>query len=97
DLPWLSLSFGLLVEGAWHEQGFTAGSRTAPSRSAVGLAFAGLFAVERHLWKGLAVRGEGGPVALLFPRGVVQGGAGVGAELGSAFTWWLAAGPVWRL
>jgi hypothetical protein len=97
DLPWLSLSFGVAVEGSYHGQTFSSADQVLPRRHAVGLGFSGLFALERQLYRGLGLRVEGGPVALLLRRGLVQDGAETGSELDSAFTWWIAGGLGWRI
>ena len=97
DLPWLSLAFGVSLEGALVTQRFGAGDRPVAPRTGVNLGFGALFAIERHLYRGLALRLEGGPLAVLERRGTVLNGAETGTELDSMFTYWLAGGLVWRL
>ena len=97
DLPWLSLAFGVVLEGALVTQRFQDGDRPVAPRTGVNLGFGALFAIERHLYRGLALRLEGGPLAVLERRGTVVGGAETGTELDSMFTYWLAGGLVWRL
>lgn len=96
DLRWVSLSFGLLVEGVWHHQTFDT-SRDAEARSAVGASFAGLFTLERSIVGGLAVHLEAGPVTTLFEQTTTERGVATGQELHTSFTWWAAGGLVWRL
>jgi hypothetical protein len=100
DLPWLSIAFGVSIEGAYETQQFDntgPGMRVATPRTSMGFSFAALFALERRLHAGLALRLEGGPLALVDRRGVVANGQQVGAELGSTFTFWAGGGLVWRL
>jgi hypothetical protein len=95
DFDVCSVSFGLLAEAIWHRQTFS-GSRAEPARDGAGGAFGGILSVERHLWDGLAVHLEGGPVTLLLEQSKVQGGAEVGQSLFTPFTWWAAGGLVYR-
>ncbi len=95
DLRWLSLSFGLLVEGVFHHQTFDSAG-VAPARSSAGVSFGGFLALERQLGKGLSLRLEGGPQTCLFERAVSTAEAGVREEWASPFTWWVAGGLVWR-
>lgn len=97
DLRYLSVAFGVSIEGLYHAQRFDAVGRTAPSRDVAGAGFGALFSLERVLWRGVALRVEGGPMALLQPEAVLKNGAEAGSTLGSTFTWWAAAGAVWRL
>jgi hypothetical protein len=97
DLPFASVSFGLTLEGIYHQQTFDAVNRDAPSRSALGLGFGGILSAERHVLEGLAVRLEAGPTAVLFRRAIIERGAVAGDEVGSALTWQAAGGLVWRL
>ncbi|MCA9525477.1 MAG: caspase family protein, partial [Myxococcales bacterium] len=53
DLEWATLSLGLLVEGALHQQTFTAGD--APDRASISGGFGALFAAERALVGGLVL------------------------------------------
>ncbi len=96
DLRWLSLSFGVIVEGVYHHQRFDT-SREAPDREAFGASFAGLLGVERRLWKGLSLRIEGGPVTTLFDKEVSARAGEQKSELQTSFTWWVAGGLTWRL
>lgn len=97
DLPWLSLSFGLLIEGVYHVQQFYDAARVTTTGHALGMGFGGLFSAERHLGRGLALRVEAGPLALVQPRGEVEGGAPARQSVGAVATWWLAGGLAWRL
>jgi hypothetical protein len=97
DLAPVSVAFGLVLEGGLHRQTFHNLARQAPAREGASFGFAGLFSAERGLWRGMGVRVEGGPLALLFPRAVVADGTQVGREVASALTWWASAGLVWRL
>jgi hypothetical protein len=97
DLAPASLSFGLVLEGGLHRQSFHNPTHQAPPRLGGSFGFAGLFSAERTLYRGVGVRLEGGPLALLFPRAVIADGAQVGREVASALTWWASAGLVWRL
>lgn len=96
DLSYLSLSFGILVEGMVHVQTFSP-PRSSPTRSSVGLAFGALLAAERQLYRGLVVRLEGGPLTPLLPVATVADGAQTGSELASPLTFWLCGGFLWRL
>ncbi len=100
DLGPLSLSLGLLVEGAWHRQTFTGGRPIEP-RSTVGAGFGGLVALERHLpasWApGLALRLEGGPYTALMEVTEVEQGVPVGSDWATPLSGWAALGLRWRL
>jgi hypothetical protein len=96
DLPGLSVAFGLLFEGTYLQQSFDTTWRRAESRRSLGMSFGALFALERHLAKGLALRAEGGPLALLIERGAVENGVQVSTALGATATWWAAGGILWR-
>lgn len=95
DLEWASFSLGLLAEAAWHDQTFTAGD--APDRSSTSAGFGALFAAERPLFGGLALRLEGGPFATFLRLSAHERGAEVGVETTSLVTWWMAGGLAWRL
>ena len=98
DLPWLSVSFGLLVEGIYHVQAFDSGARLPVStRQSLGFGFTGLLGAERHLWRGLAARLELGPTALLQRQGLVDEEGRQRDELRSAFTFYAAGGLLWRI
>jgi hypothetical protein len=96
DLPWFSISFGLAVEGSYHVQTFDPSVRQVDSRTALAIGFFGLLAVERHLFQGLALRLEGGPLALVFPRAQIMNGAPAGGAIGSTVTGFFAGGFAWR-
>lgn len=96
DWPWLTVSFGVLVEAVGFWQRFES-ARTAPARSALGAAFTALFALERELLKALSVRLEGGPVASLFPLAVADDEGVLRVGVGSGVTFVLSLGAVWRL
>ncbi|MBX7101564.1 MAG: caspase family protein [Myxococcaceae bacterium] len=96
DLPWLTVGFGVLLEGAYHRQSFST-ARDAPGRSSFGASFAGLFSVERALPLGLSLRLEGGPVAAVLNRAQVDArGVVVGSAVSPAATWFLNGGATWR-
>ncbi len=95
DLRHLSLAFGLYAEGVGHRQSFDT-QRLVTDRRAWGAGFGGLLAAERHLGAGLALRLEGGPVAGIFKRAVIDKGAEAGTEVATPLTWWAAGGLVWR-
>ncbi len=97
DFPWLSLAFGVCIEGSYEAQRYDEGARLATPRNSLAMSFAALFAAERRLHAGLSLRIEGGPLALLFPRGVIVNGVETGSEVGSLLTYWAAGGLVWRL
>jgi hypothetical protein len=96
DLKSFSVSFGILLEGALHQQTFS-GPRPAPDRSVFGGNFAGIASVERALTGGLAIHLEGGPVTGLFTQATVANdGRQTGKSFSSPFTWWAAGGLIWR-
>lgn len=97
DFSWLSLSFGVVLEGLYEGQRFDSDARLTASRNTLALSFGALFAIERRLWRGLSLRVEGGPLALLDRRGVISDGTERANALQSVFTWWLAGGAVWRM
>lgn len=97
DLPWLSLAFGISIEGIFEAQRFVTTTRQVSSGNTLALSFGALFALERRLYAGLALRLEGGPLAILDRRAVIVNGQTGGTELGSVFTFWTAGGLVWRL
>lgn len=96
DLNFATMAFGVSFEGLYEGQHFDKGPRAPSLRQAMGLGFGALFAVERPLYDSISLRIEGGPVALLFRRGVVQNGEQSGTTLDSALTGWAAGGLVWR-
>lgn len=96
DLDWASLSFGVLLEGGWHRQVFT-DDRASPDRQSASMGFGALFAAERHLWSGLALRFEGGPMSQVMRQSEVEDGEAQPPELASPLTWWFAGGVLWRL
>ena len=95
DLKHVSLAFGLYAEGVGHQQRFDT-QRLVIDRRAWGAGFGGLLAGERHLGAGFALRLEGGPVAGIFKRAVIDRGAETGSEVVTPLTWWAAGGLVWR-
>lgn len=97
DLPWFSLAFGVSIEGILHTQRVESGARLASSRTSLGLGFGALFAIERSLYRGLGLRLEGGPMALLDRRAVITSGRESEGITESEFTWWLSGGLLWRL
>lgn len=99
DLPWLSFSFGVSIEGFWEAQRFADSLRVTSSRNSLGLGFGAPFALERRLLRstGLSLRLEGGPLALLVRRGFVNDMQHLDNRLTSQFTYWVAGGVVWRL
>jgi hypothetical protein len=96
DLPWCSLAFGVAMEGTWYVQRFDPTLRMVADRSSFGMGFSALFAMERQLVSGLGLRLELGPVASLFRGATLLSGEESGSATRSVFTWWLAAGGVWR-
>lgn len=96
DLSWCSLSFGLLFDGSYQQQVFDMTERQAVARHSASMAFGAMFAIERHLGRGVALRAEGGPLAILMQRGVVEDGVQVRSEIGATPTWWAAGGIQWR-
>jgi hypothetical protein len=96
DLPWCSLAFGVAMEGTWYVQRFDPTLRVVADRSSFGMGFSALFAMERQLVSGLGLRLELGPVASLFRGATLLSGEESGSATRSVFTWWLAAGGVWR-
>lgn len=91
DFAPLSLAFGLYLEGAVNQQTF-GGPRAIEDRLYGSFAMGGLFSVERHLFGGLALRAELGPMAVLFEQAITELGVQTGAEVVSPLTWWGAAG-----
>ena len=67
DLRWLSLSFGVVVEGVYHHQSFDT-TRQAPDRRTFGGAFGGLLLVDRQIVGGLNLHVELGPMTTFFER-----------------------------
>jgi len=94
DFPIASVGLGLMAEAVLHRQTF-AGVRDAPDRLSLGASFGGLLSVERHLYRGVALRVEASPLTLFFRKAAPpeQGGS----VLATPFTWWAAGGLVWRL
>lgn len=97
DLPWFSLAFGVELEGIYNAQRFMPGVRTASNRDSLAFGVGALFAIERQLYRGLSLRLEVAPKALLQRRAVLDLGREVGTETGTTLTWWIGGGPVWRL
>ncbi|MCA9543135.1 MAG: caspase family protein [Myxococcales bacterium] len=97
DLEHFSVSFGLLMEGAYVGQRFEAADRQTVDRDSYAVGIGALFSAERHLGGGLALRLEGGPLTMVMQQAELQAGAPVGEVLGSPLTWWGALGVVWRL
>ncbi len=95
DLPYLSLAFGILLEGTLHLQVFEQ-PRPGPTRQALGLVFGALLAAERQLYRGLVLRVEGGPMTPLFPQATVAVVTQTGSTLASPLTFWLGGGFLWR-
>jgi hypothetical protein len=95
DLPYLSIAFGLLIEGTLHIQDFE-DPRPGPERHSLGLAVGALLAVERQLYRGLMLRVEGAPLTPLLSQAMVAGGAQTGTQLASPLTYWLGGGFLWR-
>ncbi len=96
DLPHVSLSVGLLVEGAWHHQAFETRGVADP-RSSWSFGFGALAGLDVPLGAGLELRLEAGPLAWVYDQAVLEGGAARGAETRAAITWWAAGGLAWRL
>ncbi len=104
DLRPVSLSFGLFVEGVYHRQSFSApaGARMTADRSAWGMSFGGLLALEIPLpqgpaiLRGLSIRVELGPLTQLLPQAEIRFGAQSGQALASPFTLFANGGLVWR-
>lgn len=98
DLRFVSVSFGLFVEGVYHHQVFSSplGDRATPARSAWGLGVGGTLALELPLRRGFSLRAELGPVTHLLPQAQTQFGAAVGQSLASPFTMFSHGGLVWR-
>lgn len=94
DLPWFSVSVGLLLEGAVHVQTF---AQDTPERRSGAFSLGALFAAERILWDGLSFRVEGGPLSTVLPRAQTARGAVVSSDTEAVFTGWLAGGLKWRL
>lgn len=97
DLPWFSVAFGVTMEGIFEAQRYQDGPRQPPSANTLALGFGALLVLERRLYRGLTLRLEGGPLAILDRRAEVSSGVETGSSLGSIFTWWTAGGLVWRL
>ncbi len=97
DTPWFSAAFGLAIEATYLGQRFAASPRLVADRSALGLGIEALFSLERRLVHGLGLRLEGGPVAQLGRRAVVQDGVEVGAESAAHVTGYVGGGLLWRL
>lgn len=97
DTPWLSLAFGIALEATYLGQQFSSTPRQVSNRNSLGLGIEALFVLERHLLRGISLRVEGGPVAQLRRRAVVQNGVEVGSEPATHLTGYLGGGFVWRL
>jgi hypothetical protein len=96
DLSFVSLSFGLLVEGIHHRQVF-ASVADAPSRASYAAGFGGVIGVEAEIMPEVIARLEGGPMTQIYKRGVTRGGEAIGDEIATPFVWWLGLGAAWRL
>lgn len=96
DTPWLSVAFGIALEGVYLGQRFDPTPRLVSDRNALGLGIEAVFAVERTLGRGFGLRLEGGPAALLSRRAQIQFGTEVGMQTGTSLTWWLGGGLTWR-
>ncbi len=96
DTPWFSAAFGVAVEGVFLGQRFASTPRQVSDRSALGLGIEALLAIERSLRRGFGIRLEGGPVALLSRRALVQNGSEVGLGTATSLTFWLGGGLTWR-
>ncbi|MCA9560708.1 MAG: hypothetical protein KC583_19305, partial [Myxococcales bacterium] len=94
DLDWISLSFGILGEAAWHQHEYAA---DRPTRTSWTGSFGALLAVERILYGGLSLRAEGGPLATVLETSRVEAGAEVETGVSTVANAWLAAGLRWRL
>ena len=95
DLRHVSLSFGLLVEGALHTQRFESAA-SAPDRQVWAFGFGALVGLEIDVLPALLLRLEGGPMAQVFERAVLESGVQVATETATPVTWWAGAGVVWR-
>ena len=91
DLNAVSISVGLFVEGQRHWQAYGDDVR-ADARTAWGLGFGGLGALEIPVTERFALRVEGGPVTQLRSVARVDNGAESGAERVSRLTWWAGLG-----
>lgn len=98
DVGAVSFSFGLVVEGTYHRQSFSApaGTRQAGSRQALGLGFGGVLALELPLRYGLSLRLEGGPLTELLPQATTDLGEQTGTTLASPFTFFSNGALLWR-
>ncbi len=94
DTAWLSLSFGVALEGMLHSQTF---ADDEPDRRAGALGVGALFALERVLWRGISLRLEAGPTTTLLRRAAVAGGAITSVADEAVLTWWSSGGLKWRL
>lgn len=97
DLPWFSAAFGISLEGTFEAQRYEDGPRQPPAANSLALSFGALLVLERRLHRGLSLRLEGGPLAILARRATLSSGVETGDIVGSIFTWWAAGGLVWRL
>lgn len=95
DLSWASVAFGVLLEGALHQQRFVGQGAPAERRNG-SFSFAALAALERTLWMGTGIRFEFGPVSTLYMGSDVNNGREVAQKLQSRFTWMAAGGVVQR-
>lgn len=96
DLRHFSVSFGVWLEGAWHQQRLE--TAAAPeTRNSGSFAVGALLSLEKHLAEGWALRLEGGPLTTVYEAAEVQAGAEVGsASLATRLTAWGGGGVVWR-
>ncbi len=95
DLPWFSISLGILAELVVHLQTFTTPGLARP-RTGVGFGFGGLLGLERDLTDALTLRVEGGPMTQVFSRIVTSQGAAKTTTLATPITWWVHAGLAYR-
>lgn len=95
DFAIVSVGFGVLAEATVLRQTFDT-ERIAPTRTAFGGAFSGLFAGEMHLSRGFALRIEGGPLTGVLPAARVVAGVETGSFVATPLTWWADGGIVWR-
>lgn len=98
DVGPVSFSFGLLLEGTYHHQIFSAptGTRESGSRRALGLGFGGVLGLELPLRRGLSLRVELGPMTALLPQATTELGAQTGQALSSPLTFFSNGALLWR-
>jgi len=95
DLRYFSAGFGVTIEGALHHQ-TRKGASQSTVRNAWGFNFGAVASVERHLFYGVALHLEGGPMTALYRSATTTFGEEKGSELSSKLTYWAAGGLVWR-